>query len=155
MLIWGVFGPEKAFQVKNHPEKERGFCVAMASYASTRPVSPRLCALCSYLCESVYFCCATHFLLAATPLSLPGAGTVHPDISGIIVFHANVTIRWTISVRDLTRYRVSWGFPPTLTLIMLTCCHLYTKTLKSRRQWHQQGSHMHPAYWTRHRNSQL
>jgi hypothetical protein len=34
---------------------------------------------------------ATHFWLAATPLTLPGAGTVYSDMLGLIVLHVNMT----------------------------------------------------------------
>jgi hypothetical protein len=54
----------------NHPAEEGLICIAMVPNASaTSFVHPRhLCALCSYF--------ATQLWLAATPLSLPGAGTV-------------------------------------------------------------------------------
>jgi hypothetical protein len=35
----------------------------------------------------------THLWLAATPLSLPGAGTVYSDILGLIVLHVNMPRR--------------------------------------------------------------
>jgi len=43
--------------------------------------------------------------LAATPLSLPGAGTVYSDILGLIVLHGNMT-RHLTGLRNLTLYRV-------------------------------------------------
>ena len=49
---------------------------------------------------------ATHLWLAATPLSLPGAGTVYSDILGLIVLHVNMT-RQINRIRDLTWHRVS------------------------------------------------
>jgi hypothetical protein len=44
---------------------------------------------------------ATHLWLAATLLSLPGAGTVYSDILGRIVSHVIMT-RQTNRIRDLT-----------------------------------------------------
>ena len=49
----------------------------------------------------------TRLWLAATPLSLPGAGTVYSDILGLIVLNVNMIRRVTVSASDLTRYRVS------------------------------------------------
>ena len=46
---------------------------------------------------------ATHLWLAATPLSLPGAGTVYSDILGLIVLHVIMTLQ---IIRNLARYRV-------------------------------------------------
>ena len=46
----------------------------------------------------------THLWLAATPLSLPGAGTI-TNILCLIVLHVNIISEQFIM--DLTRYRVS------------------------------------------------
>jgi hypothetical protein len=50
---------------------------------------------------------ATHLWLAATPLSLPGAGTVYSDILGLIVLHILNMTRTITRIRGLTLYRAS------------------------------------------------
>jgi hypothetical protein len=46
------------------------------------------CALSAHTRVRVYiFASTTHLLLAATPLSLPGAVTVYSDIFGLILLH--------------------------------------------------------------------
>jgi hypothetical protein len=70
----------------------------MVPYASTSPVHSRLCTLCSYSCLSAS--ATTHRWLAATPMSLPGDGTVYTDIHGLIVLHDNMT-RQTIGSENL------------------------------------------------------
>jgi hypothetical protein len=62
------------------PAEEKVLYFAIRN-ASASSVHPRLCALCSYSCVYLW--------LAATPLSLSGAGTV----LGLIVLHVNMTRR--------------------------------------------------------------
>ena len=70
------------------------------------------CALSAHTHERVSIAAsATHLWLAATPLSLPGAGTVYLDILGLIVLHINMTRTTTRIRRGLTLYRVSYGSP--------------------------------------------
>jgi hypothetical protein len=89
----------------------------MVPNASTSSVHPRLCALCSYSCACVSLLVLllkySHLWLAATPLSLPGAGTVYSDILGLIVLHVNMTSKRTVESETL---RISHA-----------CCQLITE----------------------------
>jgi hypothetical protein len=66
------------------------------------------CALSAHTCVRVSVSAsATHLELAATPLSLPGAGTINSDIHGLIVLHVDM-IRGINGIRDLTQCRGSF-----------------------------------------------
>jgi len=101
MIIWGAFGPGKASKVENL--SSRGVSYLHHRNAPLCFISsqhPRLCALCSYSwCAAISASATTHLWLAATPLSLPRAGTVY-DTLNLLCY----TLIWLC--KDHTRYRV-------------------------------------------------
>jgi hypothetical protein len=109
---------------KNHPVEEWVLCIAMVPNASTSSVHPRLCALCTYLCVYLLvllliFGCLPHHC----PFPELGPFTQTFLVSSCYMLHVNMTKR-TVVCRDLTRYRVSWGFPLMVLLRVFTCCQL-------------------------------
>ena len=129
----GAFGPRKASKV----EKPSSRGVSSLHCNGLRMLLPVLnihaCALSAHtrVRMPISANATTHLWLAATPLSLLGAGTVYSDILGLLCY----TLIWLCKQLESETIHGTGSFKDPLngTLKMLTCCQLITNTIVSRR----------------------